>query len=91
MAKQRSKFPNDPNMHTIALTVISAIPWAMGREQLLAFSDDLFMFFYGLLHYTVQNQGYLYTPSSSKWEKLATKILKICLPRQSDVIGLILT
>ena len=53
MAKQTSKFPNDPNMHTIALTVISAIPWAMGREQLLAFSDDLFMFFYGLLHYTV--------------------------------------
>ena len=50
MAKQTSKFPNDPNMHTIALTVISAIPWAMGREQLLAFSDDLFMFFYGLLH-----------------------------------------
>ena len=45
MAKQTSKLPNDPNMHTIALTVISATPWAMGREQLLAISDDLFMFF----------------------------------------------
>ena len=51
MAKQRSKFPNDPNMHTIELTVISAIPWAMGREQFLAFSDDLFMSSYGLVHY----------------------------------------
>ena len=53
MAKQRSKFPNDPNMHTIALTVISAIPWAMGREQLLVFSNDLFMFSYRLVFYTV--------------------------------------
>ena len=43
MAKQTSTFPSDSKTQTIALTKISGIPWAIGREQLFVFADETFM------------------------------------------------
>ena len=57
MAKQTSKFPSDPRTLMVALIAISGIPWAMGREQLFAFSDDSFMLSFGLMHCAGEKSG----------------------------------